>query len=64
MAGSENVDLGAIGMLKDVALIVFFAIFMIVVLRLIWTSSEVYRRDARIPLDDQPVEERTRKDER
>ncbi len=43
-----------IALIKKVMLLIFFAAFMAIVIRLILTRSDRYSDAARIPLDDDP----------
>ncbi len=64
MAGTESIDPAFIATMKNVALLVFFGIFVIVIARLIRTPTDEFEKDARIPLEDQPIEPRGREADR
>lgn len=64
MEGTESVDPALIATMKNVALLVFLGFFVVVIARLLRTSTDEYEKDARIPLEDQPIEERGREAER
>ena len=48
-----------LALIKQVVLVLFTTIFVVVLLRLLWSRSDRYRRAAQIPLHEEVVDSRT-----